>query len=228
MSAPASAKRLRALDRRLEALRRRQASVRAMISKSASLARIDRRLDLADASPRCAITSLPAKWPQRLGATWSSSWMQSAPARSSVRTVWRTFSALPKPVSASTMIGSVDRVADARRVVGDVGQADEAQVGHAEEHVGHAGAAEVDGLEAEVLDDARGQRVGGAGHQQPRRACLRPFAAAACRDGWLVVHAHSSFMPVALTTAPRRARSASTNLHEGRARAADRARCPCP
>jgi len=44
-----------------------------------------------------------------LGVTWSSSWITVAPARSSCLTVRATLSALPKPVSASTMIGSETR-----------------------------------------------------------------------------------------------------------------------
>jgi hypothetical protein len=80
------------------------ASVRAMTSRSRSVRASTAALILSTASS-VEITSLPEKWPQRLGATWSSNWMQSAPARSSTRTVWRTFSALPKPVSASTISG---------------------------------------------------------------------------------------------------------------------------
>ena len=58
-------------------------------------------------SPPPGMTSLPAKWPQRLGNTWSSSWMALAPRRCSARTVRRTLSGPPNPVSASTTIGIV-------------------------------------------------------------------------------------------------------------------------
>jgi hypothetical protein len=58
----------------------------------------------------------------------------------------------------------VHRVADARRVVGDLGQAHEGLVGQAEPHVGDAGAGDVDRLEAEVFDDAGRQRVERARH----------------------------------------------------------------
>jgi hypothetical protein len=51
------------------------------------------------------ITSWPSKCPQRLGATWSSSWMPAAPAFSSTWTVRATETALPNPVSASAITG---------------------------------------------------------------------------------------------------------------------------
>jgi hypothetical protein len=44
-----------------------------------------------------------------LGKVWSSSWIIAAPARSKPRTVRCTFSALPKPVSASTITGTCTR-----------------------------------------------------------------------------------------------------------------------
>ncbi|MCY1238474.1 hypothetical protein D9M72_512150 [compost metagenome] len=59
----------------------------------------------------------------------------------------------------------VHGVADARRVVGDLVQAHEALVGQAEPHVGDARAGDVNGFEAQVFDDARRQRVEGARHQ---------------------------------------------------------------
>ncbi len=81
------------------------ASVRAITSRSSS-----RRASTA-ARTRPTISwagtsSLPSKCPHRLGAAWSSSWMASAPARSSSRTVLVTFTALPNPVSASTTSGT--------------------------------------------------------------------------------------------------------------------------
>ena len=48
---------------------------------------------------------------------------------------------------------------------GEFGQRDQADVRHAEEGIGDAGAGDVDRLEAEVLDDARGERIGGARQQ---------------------------------------------------------------
>ena len=50
-------------------------------------------------------TLLPSRWPQRFGNVWSSSWIIPARARSRPRTVRCTLSALPKPVSASTITG---------------------------------------------------------------------------------------------------------------------------
>ena len=53
-----------------------------------------------------ALTSrLPDRWPQRLGSSWSSRWMPAAPAASNRRTARSTFSASPKPVSASHSSG---------------------------------------------------------------------------------------------------------------------------
>jgi hypothetical protein len=52
---------------------------------------------------------LPLKCPQRLGNVWSSSWIMAAPARSNSRTVRWVLSALPNPVSASTMTGKFTR-----------------------------------------------------------------------------------------------------------------------
>jgi hypothetical protein len=58
------------------------------------------------------------------------------------------------------------RVAQRRGGLRHLGKADEAEVRQAVELVGEARAAQVDGLEAELLDDARGQRVAGARHEQ--------------------------------------------------------------
>ena len=41
------------------------------------------------------ITSLPSRWPQRLGATWSSMWIAATPRASYSRTVRVTLSSLP-------------------------------------------------------------------------------------------------------------------------------------
>ena len=57
-------------------------------------------------------------------------------------------------------------VADPRRGLGELGHGQEPKVGHAELRVGDAGAGQIDRLVAEILDNARNQRVGGAGHQQ--------------------------------------------------------------
>ncbi|MCY1375230.1 hypothetical protein D9M69_626310 [compost metagenome] len=54
-------------------------------------------------------TLLPSRWPQRLGKVWSSIWIIAAPARSKSRTVRCVLSALPNPVSASTMTGMSTR-----------------------------------------------------------------------------------------------------------------------
>ncbi|MPN48974.1 hypothetical protein SDC9_196587 [bioreactor metagenome] len=50
-------------------------------------------------------------------------------------------------------------------MVGDVGQAHETLIGHAEPHVGDASAGDVDGFETEVFDDFGRERVEGAGHE---------------------------------------------------------------
>jgi hypothetical protein len=52
------------------------------------------------------MTSLPAKWPQRFGNTWSSTCTAAAPARSNARTARRALIALPKPVSMSATTGT--------------------------------------------------------------------------------------------------------------------------
>ena len=51
-------------------------------------------------------TSLPSRWPQRLGLTWSSMCSPAAPASSSSCTVRAAFIGSPNPVSASTRAGS--------------------------------------------------------------------------------------------------------------------------
>ncbi len=49
---------------------------------------------------------LPSRCPHRFGLSWSSRWMPATPARSKARTVRTTFTALPKPVSASQNTGT--------------------------------------------------------------------------------------------------------------------------
>jgi hypothetical protein len=56
-------------------------------------------------------TSLPSRWPQRLGLTWSSRWQPARPRSSSSATALAAFRGSPKPVSASASTGR--RVADA-------------------------------------------------------------------------------------------------------------------
>jgi hypothetical protein len=58
-----------------------------------------------------------------------------------------------------------DRVGHGRDMVHDLGKRGEPDVGRAEMHVGDAGARDVAGLEAEILHDAREQRVGSAGEE---------------------------------------------------------------
>ena len=71
-----------------------------MASRVAAAARI-----LRTASSR-PITSRPATWPQRFGATWSSRCIPATPARMYSSTVRTTLMALPKPVSASAITGT--------------------------------------------------------------------------------------------------------------------------
>src|SRR5471030_259663 len=149
MSAPASAKRC---ARSMAASKPcvAAASVRAMMRKSGSWRASTAALILATASS-VEITSLPEKWPQRLGATWSSSWMQSARALEHAHGVAHVERVAEAGVGVDDQ-RQVHRVADARGVVGDLMQAHEALVRHAEPHVGDAGAGDVDRLEAEVGD----------------------------------------------------------------------------
>jgi hypothetical protein len=85
-------------DRRRREARRRgrgsAASVRAMINVSSAWRESAAALILPTMSG-AAMSVLPSRWPQRLGKSWSSSWMALAPARSSSRTVRSTLSALP-------------------------------------------------------------------------------------------------------------------------------------
>jgi hypothetical protein len=81
-----------------------RASVRAMITRpSCRASHAARSLPTISA---CETTALPAKWPQRLGNTWSSSCTAATPMRSKARTVRVTFTALPNPVSISAITGS--------------------------------------------------------------------------------------------------------------------------
>ena len=112
MSAPASMKRW-ARSMALSNPSIARASVRAMIRKSSFIRASTAALTL-EAASAAGITALPLKCPHFFGMSWSSSWIALAPARSSERTVCRTLRALPKPVSASTMMGSstASRAAD--------------------------------------------------------------------------------------------------------------------
>ena len=114
---------------------------------------------------RAGTTVLPSRWPQRLGKVWSSSWIIAAPARSKPRTVRCTLSALPKPVSASTITGSAHAFGDARQRVGHFGEGGQADVGAAEPRVGDRRARQVQRLEAGLLGDQRRQRVVDAGRE---------------------------------------------------------------
>ena len=58
-------------------------------------------------------------------------------------------------------------LADRRGVLCDFGQADKPQIGHAPKSICYASAADVNRFKPEILDDARGERIGRAGHQQP-------------------------------------------------------------
>ncbi len=62
--------------------------------------------------------------------------------------------------------GNGDRIRNRRDVVGDFGQRGQTDIGRAEIHVGDAGARDIDGLIAEILDDPREQAVGGAGENR--------------------------------------------------------------
>jgi hypothetical protein len=62
----------------------------------------------------------------------------------------------------------------------EVRQGSEADIGHAEPGIGEAGAGQVDRLEAEILDDARPERVGGARHQERAPVRYRPPQSLAC------------------------------------------------
>ena len=137
------------------------ASVRATISRSGSVRASTAALIFATISA-AGITSLPSKWPQRLGNTWSSIWIASAPARSSVCTVRRMLSALPKPVSASTISGPGNTSRIAATCADELAQRHEPVVGNAEEGVGDAGAGHIGGVEAAIGDHARGERIGHA------------------------------------------------------------------
>ena len=77
---------------------------------------------------------------------------------------------LGKPMSLSLQLSDGGErhfhgIADAGRVVGDVGQAHEALVGHAEPHIGHARARDINGLEAEIGDQPGRHGIEGAGHE---------------------------------------------------------------
>src|ERR1051325_1192606 len=87
-----------------------RASVRAKMRKSGSLRAATADLILSTISP-VGTTCLLAKWPQRLGITWSSSKMPAAPADSKASTVRWTLWRSPWPVSPSAMTGIETRAA---------------------------------------------------------------------------------------------------------------------
>ena len=53
-----------------------------------------------------------------------------------------------------------DHVAHGADVAGEFGQRDQADIRHAKKRIGDAGAGDVDRLEPDIFDHARGQRVG--------------------------------------------------------------------
>ncbi len=116
---------------------------------------------------------MPEKCPQRLGETWSSSWIGVGPGA-----LQHAHGAINVHGIAEAGIGidderQLDRVAHRGGVLRQIGEAHETEIGYAEVGVGEPGAGDIDRLEAEPGDDARRQRVGGAGHEQA--AFLRQF-----------------------------------------------------
>jgi hypothetical protein len=109
------------------------------------------------------------------GLVWSSSCSALAPMRSNTRTVRWTLSALPKPLSASTTMGSRDAVADRGERVGHLAHRDEADVGPAEARIGDGRAGQIDGLGAGLFRDqtpsGRRRRRARAGYA-PRQAVV--------------------------------------------------------
>ena len=61
-----------------------------------------------------------------------------------------------------------DAVAHRRDMRGELGERDEADIGHAEIGIGDARAGDIDGGEAKLLDHPRRERVGGARHDDAR------------------------------------------------------------
>src|SRR5690554_2858155 len=59
----------------------------------------------------------------------------------------------------------IGRVTDRGGMLGNLGQADKAQVGHAEIGIGQPGARQIDRLKSQIGNDAGGQRIGGPRHQ---------------------------------------------------------------
>ena len=140
------------------------------------------------------MTPLPEKCPHFFGKIWS-----SICSGGGAGALEQAHGALHVERIAEARVDVDDErqgadVADPRRGLGELGHGQEPEVGHAELRVGDAGAGQVDRLVAEILDNARDQRVGGAGHQQrpplldeltKRRAALRlwqrPRDRACCR-----------------------------------------------
>ena len=71
-----------------------RASVRAMRKKS-GVRRASTAARIFETNSSREMTSLPSRWPQRLGETWSSMWMAATPRASYSRTVRVMFSSLP-------------------------------------------------------------------------------------------------------------------------------------
>ena len=82
----------------------RRASVRARITVTRRAPAATAARMRSDASSR-STTDLPALWPQRLAARWSSIVTPAAPARAQPSTVRSTSRTLPCPLSPSTVIG---------------------------------------------------------------------------------------------------------------------------
>jgi hypothetical protein len=136
-------------------------SVRAMTMNS-----FERRASTAarifDANSSRETTSLPSRWPQRLGATWSSMWIAGDAARLVLAHRARDVELV---AVAGVGVGDQrhrDRARHDGGVVDHLAHRQEAEVGIAARRRG-AGAGHVDGGEAGLLDQARADRVVGAG-----------------------------------------------------------------
>ena len=93
-------------------------SVRAISTNSGSSAwRVAWAARILPTASVRSTTSRPATWPQRLGATWSSRCMPPSPLRMYSSTVRTTLMALPKPVSASAITGTLTAAAMRRAFI---------------------------------------------------------------------------------------------------------------
>ena len=124
-----------------------RASVRAMITKSGSRRADTAALILATISPADTST-LPDRWPQRLGNSWSSRWRPATPASSKRRTVRSTLTASPKPVSASQRMREAGAARQGAGKFDEFGQRDQAHVGKCQRRR-QGGPGEVHGPEAQ-------------------------------------------------------------------------------